>query len=57
MNWVLDADIEAYFDMIPHDRLMKTLAERIVDGAMLALVKRILDSAGHRRTQWWRPTA
>lgn len=42
MNWVLDADIQAYFDMIPHDRLMKTLAERIVDGAMLALLKSFL---------------
>jgi len=42
MSWVLDADIEAYFDMIPHDRLMKTLAERIVDGAMLALLKAFL---------------
>lgn len=42
MSWVLDADIEAYFDTIPHDRLMKTLAERIVDGAMLALLKSFL---------------
>jgi group II intron reverse transcriptase/maturase len=57
MNWVLDADIAAYFDMIPHDRLMKTLAERIVDGAMLALLKSFLtapvidqrDGGGPRR--------
>lgn len=42
MSWVLDADIETYFDTIPHDRLMKTLAERIVDGAMLALLKAFL---------------
>jgi len=42
MSWVLDADIEAYFDTIPHDRLMKTLAERIVDGSMLALLKAFL---------------
>jgi RNA-directed DNA polymerase len=57
MIWVLDADIEAYFDMIPHDCLMKTLAERIVDGAMLALLKSFLtapiiderDGGGQRR--------
>lgn len=42
MSLVLDADIEAYFDTIPHDRLMKAVAERIVDGAMLALVKAFL---------------
>jgi RNA-directed DNA polymerase len=42
--WVIDADVTAYFDTIPHDRLMKTVAERVVDGAMLALVKRFLDA-------------
>jgi group II intron reverse transcriptase/maturase len=45
MCWVIDADITAYFDTIPHDRLMKTVAERVVDGAMLALVKRFLEAA------------
>ena len=44
MCWVIDADIAAYFDTIPHDRLMKTVAERVVDGAMLALVKRFLEA-------------
>jgi len=32
------------FDTIPHDRLMKTVATRVVDGAMLALVKRFLEA-------------
>jgi RNA-directed DNA polymerase len=44
MCWVLDADIEAYFDTIPHDRLMKAVAERVVDGAMLGLVKMFLQA-------------
>jgi len=44
MYWVIDADITAYFDTIPHDRLMKTVAERVIDGAMLALVKRFLEA-------------
>lgn len=42
MCWVLDADIASYFDMIPHDHLMKAVAERVVDGAMLALIKMFL---------------
>lgn len=42
--WVIDADIKAYFDSIPHDRLMKTVAERIVDGSVLALVKMFLEA-------------
>jgi RNA-directed DNA polymerase len=45
MYWVIDADITAYFDTIPHDRLMKTVAERVVDGAILALVKRFLEAS------------
>ena len=44
MCWVLDADIEAYFDTISHDRLMKAVAERVVDGAMLALIKAFLQA-------------
>ena len=44
MVWVIDADVTAYFDTIPHDRLMQTVAQRVVDGAMLALVKRFLDA-------------
>ncbi len=44
MRWVLDADVTAYFDTIPHDKLMKVVAERVVDGAMLALVKVFLEA-------------
>jgi len=44
MCWVIDADVTAYFDTIPHDRLMKTVAERVVDSAMLALVKQFLEA-------------
>jgi len=44
MYWVIDADVTAYFDTIPHDRLMKTVAQRVVDRAMLALIKRFLEA-------------
>lgn len=44
MYWVIDADLSAYFDTIPHDHLMKAVAERVVDGAMLALIKRFLEA-------------
>lgn len=44
MCWVIDADVTAYFDTIPHDRLMTTVAQRVVDRAMLALVKRFLEA-------------
>lgn len=36
---VLDADIAKFFDTIPHDRLMKCVEKRIVDGSVLSLIK------------------
>jgi len=36
---VIDADISKYFDTIPHDRLLKAVAKRIVDKNILKLIK------------------
>lgn len=63
MGWIIDADVESYFDSIPHDRLMKAVAERVVDGAMLALVKAFLaapviderDGGGPRKSRQGTP--
>jgi RNA-directed DNA polymerase len=43
MREVVDADLSGYFDTIPHPQLMKSLARRISDGAMLALLKKWLE--------------
>ena len=42
MAWVIDADIEQYFDSIPHEKLMKGVASRVVDSSLLRLVKMFL---------------
>jgi RNA-directed DNA polymerase len=42
MGWAIDADIAQYFDSIPHDRLMKVVATRVVDSSMLALIRMFL---------------
>jgi RNA-directed DNA polymerase len=36
---VIDADLSKYFDSIPHAKLMAVVAERIVDGGILHLIK------------------
>lgn len=57
MPWLIDADVSKCFDTIPHDRLLRTVASRIVDGSMLALIKKLLKAPvvderdGGRRTR------
>jgi RNA-directed DNA polymerase len=41
---VIDADLSKYFDTIPHAKLMAVVAERIVDGRILHLIRQWLKS-------------
>ncbi len=41
-TWVVDADLKAYFDTIPHDRLMALMAEKVADSRVLALIQSYL---------------
>jgi RNA-directed DNA polymerase len=36
---IVDADLTAYFDTLPHSELLRSVARRVVDGAMLHLIK------------------
>ncbi len=57
-NEVVDADLSNYFGEIPHAEWMKSIARRVSDGRMLALIKSWLimpvveedDKGGKRRT-------
>jgi hypothetical protein len=41
-RWVVDLDLEKFFDRVNHDRLMAKLAERISDKRMLKLIRAFL---------------
>jgi len=41
---IVDADLSSYFDSVPHAELMRSVARRVVDGAMLHLIKMCLEA-------------
>jgi RNA-directed DNA polymerase len=41
-HWVVDLDLEGFFDRVNHDRLMSRLKQQVPDGALLSLINRYL---------------
>jgi RNA-directed DNA polymerase len=56
-TFVVDADLENYFDTIPKEQLMQRVEERISDGRVLALVRAFLDQDVLRGVERWTPNA
>ena len=42
--YVIDADLKAYFDTIPQDKLILAVQEEVVDGSVIRLIKRFLQA-------------
>jgi group II intron reverse transcriptase/maturase len=42
--YVIDADLQSYFDTIPHEKLMEKVGEEISDGSVLNLIELFLKS-------------
>jgi RNA-directed DNA polymerase len=43
-RWVVDLDLEKFFDRVNHDRLMATVAKRVADKRMLKLIRAFLEA-------------
>ncbi len=43
-RWVVDIDLEKFFDRVNHDRLMSKLADKIDDARVLKLIRRYLEA-------------
>ena len=43
-RWVVDLDLEKFFDRVNHDRLMAAIARRVKDKRMLKLIRAFLES-------------
>jgi len=43
-NWVVDFDLEAFFDRVNHDRLMSRLGQRIADRRACWIIRRFLQA-------------
>jgi RNA-directed DNA polymerase len=54
---VVDADLQGYFDSIPHDLLTKRIEEHISDGRMLGLLASWLQQDIVKDLERWQPTA
>lgn len=52
VNWVLDADIQGFFDSLDHECLMKLLEIRIADRRILRLVRKWLTAGVSEDGQW-----
>lgn len=53
--WVVDADIQGYFDNISHDRLMERVEASISDGQVLGLIRQCLKQDIFTEVRCWTP--
>ena len=55
-TFVVDADLQSYFDTIPRERLMQRVEEQISDGAVLELIDKFLRQDVMQDGKRWTPT-
>lgn len=56
-TWVVDADLQSYFDTIPKQKLMERVAEKVADSRVLGLVEAMLQQEVMEGLAHWTPVA
>lgn len=54
-SWVVDVDLQSYFDSIPHECLMEAVESRIADGRILTLIREYLRQDIMEGMKRWTP--
>lgn len=54
-KWAVDADLESYFETIPHERLMWKIRRRVADSRVLALIEGFLRQQILEDLKYWTP--
>lgn len=55
-TWVVDADLQEYFDSIPHDSMLARVEEKVSDGRVLSLLHRFITADILDGLERWTPT-
>ena len=53
VNYVLDADIQGFFDHLDHECLMELVQQRVADPRILRLIQKWLKAGVMEEGQWW----
>ncbi len=56
-TWVVDADLQSYFDTIPKQKLLRRVAEKVADSRVLELVEAMLQTEVMEGLEHWTPVA
>jgi RNA-directed DNA polymerase len=56
-RFVADVDLKAYFDSIPHGKLLERVRQRVADGRVLALIEAFLKAGVMEGLNQWTPAS